>query len=62
MKGINVTKLKSLRVLTPPRDAKEEFTRRVSSIEHLKLKYRAQFTELDNLFLSLQDRAFKGEL
>lgn len=62
MKGINVTKLKALRVLTPPLEMQQEFTRRVATVEQLKAKHHAQLTELDNLFLSLQDRAFKGEL
>lgn len=62
MQGINVTKLKALRVLVPPLELQEEFARRVVVVENLKSKHRAQLAELDNLFLSLQDRAFKGEL
>lgn len=61
-KNINLAILRNLEVIDPPFELQEEFTLRVAIVEKLKSKHRAQLAELDNLFLSLQDRAFKGEL
>ncbi|WP_417234823.1 restriction endonuclease subunit S [Arthrobacter sp.] len=61
-KNINLAILRGLQVIDPPLELQQEFARRVAAVEHLKSKHRAQLAELENLFLSLQDRAFKGEL
>ena len=39
-----------------------EFARRVTAIEALKKTQRASLAELDELFATLQHRAFRGEL
>lgn len=62
MAGLNMGIIKAMPVIVPPLDLQHEFAKRVASIEKLKVKHIAQLVELDNLFLSLQDRAFKGEL
>jgi type I restriction enzyme, S subunit len=62
MPGINVTKLKSLEVLTPPHPLQQEFAQRIEAIEHLKSQHRESLAQLDKLFASLQHRAFRGEL
>lgn len=62
MAGINVSKLKAIEVVVPPLNCQGEYARRVAAVERLKEHHRAQLTELDTLFASLQHRAFKGEL
>lgn len=62
MPGINVTKLKSLEVLAPPLDLQKEFTHRIEAIEKLKAAHEVSLAELDELFASIQYRAFRGEL
>jgi type I restriction enzyme S subunit len=46
----------------PSIDLQKKFTTIVESIEQQKTRLRAHLTELDTLFASLQDRAFKGAL
>lgn len=46
----------------PPIALQKEFSRRVLAIETLKVSQRNALTECDNLFTSLQQRAFNGEL
>jgi type I restriction enzyme, S subunit len=62
MPGINVTKLKNLEVLNPPVSLQSEFARRIAAIEKLRTVHRRSLTEMENLFASLQHRAFRGEL
>lgn len=59
---ISMGRLKGLQVPVPPLDDQKEFANRVATVEHLKAAHRSQLREFDHLFLSLQDRAFKGEL
>jgi len=62
MPGINVTKLKKLKVETPPLKLQRRFAAIVEAIEQQKARHRAQLAELDTLFASLQQRAFRGDL
>jgi type I restriction enzyme S subunit len=62
MPGINVTKLKLLEVFVPPIDVQDEFARQVAAIDRLKAAHQASLAKLDELFASLQHRAFRGEL
>jgi type I restriction enzyme S subunit len=62
MPGINVTKLKTLRVLNSSLDLQTRFASIVESIEQQKVHLKAHLAELDTLFASLQSRAFNGEL
>lgn len=62
MPGINVTKLKELKVLQPPRPLQTEFARSLEAIERLKAKHLFSSKKMDVLFASLQHRAFRGEL
>ena len=39
-----------------------EFNRRIAAVEKLKVAQRASLAELDALFVTLQHRAFRGEL
>jgi type I restriction enzyme S subunit len=61
-KNINLALLRNLVVPLPPIELQREFARRVRAVEKLKTAQRASLAELDTLFASLQDRAFRGEL
>ncbi len=62
VKHISVPACRSLRVHVPPLDLQQKFARRVEAVERLKASHRAQLAELDELFASLQQRAFRGEM
>ncbi|MDX2099603.1 MAG: hypothetical protein SFW36_17630 [Leptolyngbyaceae cyanobacterium bins.59] len=55
-------RLRTLRVPAPPISLQQEFARRVEAIEQLKVTHRESLAQLDALFVSLQHRAFRGEL
>ena len=59
---ISPNDLRSFPVIQPPIDLQRRFTTIVESVEQQKTRLRAHLTELDTLFASLQDRAFKGAL
>lgn len=61
-KRLGPQSMRDMLVIDAPLQRQQEFAKRVAEVENLKSKHRAQLAELDNLFLSLQDRAFKGEL
>ena len=61
-KHLNVGALKAALIPLPPLDLQHHFAAIVKSIEAQKAKQRAHLAELDTLFLSLQSRAFEGEL
>ncbi len=46
----------------PPEELQNKFAKIVQQVEKLKAKYKESEKELDNLFGSLMQRAFKGEL
>lgn len=60
--NISQAKLLDFQLVLPPIESQQAFADRMAAIESLKMTYRAQLADLDALFLSLQDRAFKGEL
>ncbi len=60
--GLNFNDVRSIRVPLPPLPLQQEFARRVEAVEHLKTQQRAHLATLDELFASLQHRAFRGEL
>lgn len=62
MAGLNMGIIKAMPVVVPPVELQNKFANRVAAVESLKNAHRAQLGKHDNLFLSLQDRAFKGEL
>ena len=61
---INITTndIKNLSISIPPVALQQEFARRVQAIDRLKANHRQSLAEMDALFLSLQHRAFGGEL
>ncbi|MEW4561564.1 restriction endonuclease subunit S [Bremerella sp. JC770] len=62
MAGINVTKLKQIEVLSPPIDAQLAFERTVDQYEKTLARQRRLSSANEQLFNSLVQRAFRGEL
>ncbi|MFJ6280628.1 restriction endonuclease subunit S [Arthrobacter subterraneus] len=62
MANINAKEVQTIRIPVPPFSLQGQFASRIAAVERLKEHHRAQLTELDALFASLQHRAFKGEL
>ncbi|VGO15033.1 Type-1 restriction enzyme EcoKI specificity protein [Pontiella desulfatans] len=60
--NINAKQAASLKIPVPPLKLQQQFADRILSLEKLKAAHRKSLAELDALFASLQDRAFKGEL
>ena len=61
-KNLLLSQLRSFRIYLPPLSLQQEFARRIESIEQLKTTHRESLDQLDSLFVSLQHRAFRGEL
>lgn len=59
---LNVGSLNEAQVLTPPLDVQREFVARVAVVEELKTASHLDANFLRDLFISLQDRAFRGDL
>ncbi len=62
MPNISKARLQTVRIEVPPLSLQREFAARVAAVGRLKAAQRASLTKLDELFASLQDRAFRGEL
>ena len=59
---ITLARLRQLPILLPPLSLQNAFAARAAAFEKLKVLQRASLARLDELFASLQDRAFRGEL
>ncbi len=63
MKGmVSKSRFESIRLPCPPILLQREFARRVLAIEELKASNWQSLSRLDSLFVSLQHRAFRGEV
>jgi type I restriction enzyme S subunit len=63
MKGlVGKSRLEAIQFPEPPRPLQQAFATRTSAIESHKVHHRAQLTRLDELFTSVQHKAFRGEL
>lgn len=60
--SINKTQLGKFPVFIPDFDVQEEFALRIARISVLSKKYEAHLARLDELFASVQQRAFRGDL
>jgi len=60
--GLNFDDIRSLRVLLPPRERQQSFAEFQRSVEKLKTRYADVTEETQQLFHSLVQRAFCGEL
>lgn len=61
-KTIYVRVVERLKILLPPIELQKEFARKVEVVRALKAKAEQSLAHLDELFLSLQQRAFDGKL
>jgi type I restriction enzyme S subunit len=62
MANINAREVQSILVGVPPRRLQQQFAKRVASTEAARATYMRGSEQLDELFTSLQQRAFAGEL
>ena len=62
MEAITKEQLQSIEVIKPPLELQNEFSKRVQAIEAQKAQAQASLTQAEDLFNSLLQRAFKGEL
>jgi hypothetical protein len=60
--GFNSRKLAEITLPLPPFRKQQKFAALVAKVESLRAKQRESENELDNLFNSLMQRAFRGEL
>ena len=62
IRHLHLEDFRRLVFIVSPIELQREFARRVRAVEKLKTAQRASLAELDALFASLQQRAFRGEL
>lgn len=62
MKNLNSGIIENLKIPVPPLRLQTQFAQIVSKTESLKAQYQQSLTELENLYGSLSQKAFKGEL
>lgn len=60
--GLNFTDLKSYKLLLPPLELQNQFAERVAMIEAQKQQAQLELAKSEELFASLLQRAFNGEL
>jgi type I restriction enzyme, S subunit len=59
---VNVKDIRQFRILYPPISLQTQFAQIVEKTEALKTQYQQSLRELENLYGSLSQKAFKGEL
>lgn len=62
MANINAQELQGIKILIPPIELQTQFAQIVEKTETLKTQYQQSLQELENLYGSLSQKAFKGEL
>ncbi|MDV6278520.1 restriction endonuclease subunit S [Rhodococcus erythropolis] len=62
MANINAREVQSIKIPQPATAILSAFNERVAVVEQNKAQHRAALAELDDLFASIQSRAFRGEL
>lgn len=60
--NLNFEDIKSLKIIVPPITLQTQFAQIVEKVESMKTKYQESLQELENLYASLSQKAFKGEL
>jgi len=61
MAGLNMEIIKAMPIPLPPIELQEEFAGRVAAVGRLEAAQQVSLAHLDALFVSLQQRAFRGE-
>lgn len=59
---LHLIEIKSFKIPIPPRIIQDEFAQIVEKTELLKVQYQQSLQELENLYGSLSQRAFRGQL
>ena len=59
---LNLSKIKSFKVINAPYSLQNQFAERIQAIEEQKAQAQASLAQAEDLFNSLLQRAFKGEL
>jgi len=62
MANINAQEFQNIKILIPPIGFQNQFAQIVEKVELLKKEFNTSLKELENLYGSLSQRAFKGEL
>ncbi|WP_151945750.1 restriction endonuclease subunit S [Aliarcobacter butzleri] len=62
MANINAQELQNIDILKPPKPLQDKFAEVVTQVEQIKTFYQDSLNELNNLFGSIAQKAFKGEL
>ncbi|MFW5879333.1 MAG: restriction endonuclease subunit S, partial [bacterium] len=62
MPNISKTNLKTSNVIVPPISIQSNYASIVEKVESIKSRYQQSLTELENLYGSVSQKAFKGEL
>jgi len=62
MANINAQELQGIKILIPPIKLQTQFAQIVEKTEAIKTQYQQSLRELENLYGSLSQKAFKGEL
>jgi len=62
MANINAQEFQNIKILLPPIDLQNQFAERIQAIEQQKQQAQASLQKSEDLFNSLLQRAFKGEL
>ena len=62
MDGLNLTIIRNIKLKCPPIEIQNKFGEIFENTEALKTQYQQSLQELENLYGSLSQRAFKGEL
>lgn len=62
LKQINLSDLRKIQLINPPLKLQTQFAHIVEKTEALKAHYQSSLQELENLYGSLSQRAFTGEL
>ena len=60
--GLNFNDIKSFPIYVPSKIFQNKFAQIVEKVKSIKSKYESSLTELENLYGSLSQRAFRGEL
>ncbi|MFH1674497.1 MAG: restriction endonuclease subunit S [Pseudomonadota bacterium] len=62
MSGLNLGIIKKLKINRPPIELQNQFAHIIKKVKSLKTKYEESLHELESLYGSLSQRAFRGEL
>lgn len=60
--GLNFDDIRGFDIVTPPLSLQNQFAAIIEKVEVLKTKYNRSLAELETLYSSLSERAFKGEM